>query len=398
MELPKETVEISNEVHWVGVKDWDRRMFDRLIPLPNGTSYNAYLLLGEEKNVLIDSVNPGFEEELEAKVRTIIDPEEIDYIVMNHAEPDHASAIPKILSLTDGGTVLATEKGKELAQELHHIDEGSIRVVEDGETIDLGGKILRFISAPWLHWPETMLTFYEEEGILFPCDFFGCHLATSKFFDEEVGEELIKYAKSYYGEIMMPFSKMVGQALDRVNDLDIEMIAPSHGPIYKNPERIIEPYKDWSDGKVKEKILVPYVSMWGSTEKLVKNLVETISLEGVDVVPLNVATSELTKVAEEIVDSAGIIVGTPTVLGGPHPLIQHIVYLARKLTPPTKYLGVVESYGWSGGAINQISEMLNNLDSEIVGAVKVLGSPEEEDFREVSDFGKKFAGKVKNEF
>ncbi|MBS3814933.1 MAG: FprA family A-type flavoprotein, partial [Hadesarchaea archaeon] len=244
-------------------------MFDRLIPLPNGTSYNSYLIQGKEKTALIDSVNPGFEEELEEKIRQVIDPAEIDYLIMNHAEPDHAHAIPHILSLTDNGEVLATEKGKELAQSHHHIPEEKIQVVENQEKLELGGKTLKFIEAPWLHWPETMLTFYEEKGILFPCDFFGSHLATSKFYDEEVGEELVRLAKGYYGEIMMPFRKMIKNALDKIEGLNIEMIAPSHGPIYKNPENIVNLYREWAEGEVKEKVLVIYISMWGSTQEMI---------------------------------------------------------------------------------------------------------------------------------
>lgn len=395
METPRKTLQVAPGVHWVGVKDWDRRMFDRLIPLPNGTSYNSYLVQGEEKIALIDSVNPGFEETLEEKVRQITDPGEINYLIMNHAEPDHANALAKMLSLSEAGEILTTEKGKDLAQAIHHIDESDIRVVQDGETLDLGNKTLRFIKAPWLHWPETMLTYYEEEGILFPCDFFGSHLATGKFYDKEIGGKIIDYAKSYYGEIMMPFSKMVGQALDKLEDLDIEMIAPSHGPMYKNPDQIMESYRNWSEGVVKEKVLIIYVSMWGSTKKLAEVLAETIASENVEVVPVNLASTDLGKIAGEIVDSAGIIVGTPTVLGGAHPKIHHVVYLAKKLNPPTRYLGVIESHGWSGGAVTQISDMLKNMDAEIVGAVEVLGSPRDEDIRDVVDFGKKFAEKVK---
>ncbi|KXA92798.1 metallo-beta-lactamase [candidate division MSBL1 archaeon SCGC-AAA259E22] len=395
IKIPRETLQIASDVHWVGVKDWDRRMFDRLIPLPNGTSYNAYLVRGDEKTALIDSVNPGFEDELEGKVRQLIDPGEIDYFVMNHAEPDHANAIPHMLSLSENGEILTTEKGKDLAESLHHVEEDDVQVVEDGETLDLGGKTLRFVHAPWLHWPETMLTFYEEEGILFPCDFFGCHLATGKFFDEEIEDGLIDLAKSYYGEIMMPFSKMVRQALEKIEKLDISMIAPSHGPIYKNPENIVNSYRKWSEGQVEKKVLIVYISMWGSTEKLVEALSQTIASEGVEVTPLNLATSDLGKLAGELVDSAGIIIGTPTVLGGAHPKIHHIAYLAKKLNPPVKFLGVVESHGWSGGAVSQISEMLGGMDAEVVGAVDVLGSPREE-LEEVVEFGKEFAGKIRD--
>ncbi len=395
IKTPHKTRKIAPEIHWVGVKDWNRRMFDRLIPLPNGTSYNSYLVQGNEKIALIDGVNPGFEDKLEEKVQQLIDPKEIDYFIMNHAEPDHASAISHMLSISNNGKILTTEKGKGLAQSLYHISEDKIRAVEDRETLKLGGKTLKFIHAPWLHWPETMLTYCEEEEILFPCDFFGSHLATGKFFDEELGDELINLAKSYYGEIMMPFSKMVGRALDKIKQLDISTIAPSHGPIYKDPEKIMNSYRKWSEGRVEKKALIIYISMWGSTEKLVETISETIASEGIEVTPLNLATTDLGKLAEELVDSAGIIIGTPTVLGGAHPKIHHVAYLAKKLNPPAKFLGIVESHGWSGGAVSQLSEMLGGMDAEVVGAIDVLGSPREE-LDEVVSLGKNFSEKIRN--
>ncbi len=397
--MPKETLEILPGLHWVGVKDWDRRMFDRLIPLPKGTSYNAYLIQGEGSTTLIDSVNPGFEDDLEKKISQLTNIKEIDYIVMNHAEPDHAHAIPYLLSRCGRAKVLTSKMGKKMAISQHHIPEDRIQIVSDQETIDLGGKTLRFIDAPWLHWPETMFTFYQERGILFPCDFFGCHLATSKFFDQEIGEQLANYAKSYFGEIMMPFRKRARRALDKLDELEssvgkLKMIAPSHGPIYKNPSIIINLYRKWTDGQVEKKVLIPYVSMWGSTERMAKVLIETIATQGVEVIPFNLSTGDLGDLAAELVDSAGIILGTPTMLGGAHPLIHNIAYVAKKLNPPVRYFGIIESHGWAPTAVKQLTGMLEDLDAELVGAVEILGSPTEDDLSEVVEFGKKFAEKI----
>ncbi len=396
MNIPKETYEISDNVHWVGVKDWNRRMFDRLIPLPEGTSYNSYLVQGKNKTAIIDSVNPGFEQEFKEKINQIIEIEDIDYIIMNHAEPDHATTLSEINTISNA-KILTSEKGKELAKEIHHIDSKEITIMEDEETIDLGGKTLRFIDAPWLHWPETMLTYYEEEGILFPCDFFGSHMARSQIYAEDIGKDMVmKLAKSYFGEIMMPYRLKANQAMEKLEKENIEMIAPSHGPIHKEPERIIESYKEWSSGEVKKKVLVPYISMWGSTEKMIDTLVHTIASEGVEITPFNLATSELGGLARELVDSAGIILGTPTVLGGSHPQIQHVTYLASRLNPPAKYLGVIESHGWGGGAVNQIANMVDRLDGEVAGVVDITGSPTDEDLKGVVEFGKEFAEKIKS--
>jgi len=394
MDRPRETLEMAEGVHWVGVKDWDRRMFDRLIPLPQGTSYNAYLIQGEEKNALIDSVNPGFEESLEAKIRKHLDPTQLDYLVMNHAEPDHANGFSHILSLAPKARLLASEKGGEMATSLYSISEGRIETVEDGERLDLGGKTLRFIDAPWLHWPETTLTFYEEEGILFPCDFFGAHVATGKFYADQLGEIALDYAKSYFGEIMMPYRQRAKRAMDKLQELEIETVAPSHGVIYRNPEKILRAYRSWTEGELARKVLVPYISMWGSTEEMVEVLVETMASEGVEVVPFNLATGSLGDLARELVDAGGIVIGTPTVLAGPHPNVHHIVYLAKKLNPPARYLGVVESHGWAGGAIREIAQLTEGMEGEIVDTVSALGSPSKEDLKKVIDFGKEFAAKI----
>ncbi|RQD83228.1 MBL fold metallo-hydrolase, partial [Methanosalsum natronophilum] len=176
--------ELANNVHWVGVKDWNRRLFDALIPLPKGTSYNAYLVQGTQKVALIDSVNPGFEKELESKIKELTDIGDIHYIIMNHAEPDHAASIKHVMELAPDSILVTSEKGAKMADIYFDVPADRVQVVEEGDTLDLGGKTLRFIKAPWLHWPETMFTFLEEDRILFSCDFFGAHTAFG-FYDDD---------------------------------------------------------------------------------------------------------------------------------------------------------------------------------------------------------------------
>ena len=394
MNTPRQTLEIAPELHWVGVKDWDRRMFDRLIPLPKGTSYNSYLLQGDHSTALIDTVNPGFEGELESKIRKYQDPETLDYVIMNHAEPDHANGIEHILSVAPDARLLTSEKGQDMATSLFKIPEERIDAVEDEQTLDLGGKTVRFVDAPWLHWPETMFTFYEEEGILFSCDFFGAHIASSKFYADELGDAALDHAKSYYGEIMMPYRPRAKAAMNKIEDFDINMIAPSHGLIHREVRPIIEAYRRWTEGQTKKKVLVPYISMWGSTEKMAKTLIETIADEGIEVIPFNLASGDLGRLAGELVDAGGIIIGTPTVLAGPHPNAHHIAYLAKKLNPPAKYLGVIESHGWAGGAIREIADLVKGMKGEVVDTVSVLGTPTEEDLEKVVDFGREFAEQI----
>lgn len=385
--------EISKNVFAVGSKDWNRRMFDALIPLPQGTSYNAYLIKGEEKTALIDTVNPGFEEEFKDKINMVSKLEKLDYLIMNHAEPDHSSAILYIMDAAPNSVLVTTERGVKMASLYHELPENRIKVVGEGDSLDLGGKILRFIEAPWLHWPETMFTYLPEDKVLFPCDFFGAHTAQG-IYDEDL-EDLIPLAKRYYGEIMMPFGKMGAKALEKIKNLEIEIIAPSHGPIYKNPERIIEPYRKWTAGETENKALIVYVSMWGSTKEMVSTMAETLMKEGVDVRVYDLAVSDIGDVARELVDSRAIILGAPTVLAGMHPLALYGTYLVKALNPPAKFGVVLGSFGWGGGALKQAGEILVPSKMDIVGTLQVKGKAREEDLKKIEEIGHELAQKMK---
>jgi flavorubredoxin len=385
--------EICKDVYWVGVKDWSRRLFDSLIPLPQGTTYNAYLIKGKEKTALIDTVNPGFEGEFEGKLNKISSLEELDYVVMNHAEPDHAGAIPYILNRNKKALIVTTEKGARIASVQYRAPTERIKTVKDGITIDLGSKTLQFIEAPWLHWPETMFTYLKEDKILFPCDFLGEHTAFG-FWDDEV-EELIPFAQRYFGEIMMPFRLMGKRAIEKIRELEIEIIAPSHGPIHRNPERILDAYTKWTAGETKKKVIIVYVTMWNSTEAMVKTMVETLLSESIEVSLYNLSNADIGDIAKDLVDSKGIVLGTPTVLGGMHPVALYGAYLVRALRPPLKYGVVLSSYGWGGGAVKQASEILAPTKIEILGTARINGPPSTEDKRKIIDLGKLLAKKVK---
>ncbi len=386
-------VEISPKIYWVGVRDWSRRLFDALIPLPKGTTYNAYLVVGTEKKALIDTVNPGFENELDERIRQIADPTSLDYVIMNHAEPDHSGSIPYIMSINSKAKLVTTSKGAKMAQTFYKVPEYMINIVADGETLDLGGKTLRFIEAPMLHWPETMFTYVAENKILFPCDFFGLHVAEGLYEDEV--EDMLLFAQRYFGEIMMPFRFSAQKAMEKIKDLEIEMIGPSHGPIHKNPERILDAYKKWANGETKQKAVIIYATMWGSTEKMIKAIAETLASEGVEIVRHNLAVADISDVARDLVDSRAIVLGTPTVLSGAHPLAVYATYLVKALRPPTKYAAVLSSYGWGGGAIKHVQEVLGPTKMEIVGALEINGPPTENDIRQIVDLGKALAIKIK---
>lgn len=300
-------VPIADNVYWVGARDVSRRLFDSLIPLPKGTSYNSYLVIGRDRIALIDTVNPGFENELVERISSVVDPSRIDYIVMNHAEPDHAGAVPHILSLSPNAQLITTAFGAKMARIFYRVPDERVIAVRDGEAIDLGGKTLKFIETPMLHWPETMFTYLAEDRILFPCDFFGAHVAQGLWEDEV--EDLINHAQRYFGEIMMPFRTSALNALRKIANLDIKIIAPSHGPLYRNPRKIIENYYRWVEGEAKDKATVLYVSMWHYTEKVVKMFADELKAEGIDIALHDLAVADVGDVAKDLVDSRAVVVG-----------------------------------------------------------------------------------------
>jgi len=370
---------IKSGIYWVGAVDWDRRLFDELIPLPDGTSYNAYLVKGDKKTALIDTVDPTMTGALIDNLKQL-DIRNIDYVVANHAEQDHSGTLPQVLEQYPNAKVVVTPKCKDLLMNMLLIHQNRIMTVEDGETLSLGNKTLEFIHAPWVHWPETMLSYLREDGILFTCDLFGSHFATSDLY---VTDEAAVYeaAKRYYAEIMMPFRKVIERNLEKIKDLQINMIAPSHGPVYDKPEFILEAYRDWIYAPPKNIVVLPYISMHGSTQKMVEYFVGALAERGLTVKQFNLAKTDIGKLAISLVDAATIVIGSPTVLAGPHPNVVYAVYLANALRPKLKFASIIGSYGWGGRMVEQITGMLSNLKVELLEPVVIKGFPKEESFR-----------------
>lgn len=395
MTKPMGTIAIAPNVFWVGVKDYNRRLFDGLIPLPHGTSYNAYLIVGKDKTALIDTVNPGFEKDLVDKIAQHVDPTKIDYVIMNHAEPDHANAAKHLLGIAKNAKLVAGAKGKEAAMMYFDIDASRIDVVDENSRIDLGGKTLKFVDAPWLHWPETIFTYLEEDKILFPCDFFGSHLAGGAFYSDEYGDEkALDMAKLYFAEIMMPFRKPGQAAIEKVKKLAPKIIAPSHGVIWREPKVILDEYSKWTAEKMEKKVMIAYVSMWGSTEKMVKALNEALVRKGISVNVFDLTNTEVGHIAKELVDTPVVVVGGPTVLGGVHPVAAYATLLVKTLRAPTKYGVVLTSYGWSGGAVKQIQALLEGTKLEVLGVVEVKGPPKQAEFDKVAELANKIEEKL----
>jgi len=384
--------ELVPGVYWVGSKDWNRKIFDALIPLPQGTSYNAYLVVGEKAKALIDTVNPGFEEDLWQKLSAVVDPTTLAYVIMNHAEPDHAGAIPWLLARAPKAKVLLTEKGREMALKLYHLPLERTEIVRDGDSIDLGGKTLQFFEVPFVHWPETMFTFLSEGRILFPCDFFGAH--TAKGFYADGVPDIEELAKSYFGEIMMPYRRAAQRALAKALELGPAMIAPSHGPIWPDPTPILSWYGKWTAGETEPKVLVAYVSMWGATEKLVQTAVDSLQAAGVKATVHDLVRADLGALCADLVDSRALVFGAPTVLGGLHPLAAFVLGLVRVLKPPVRFALFLSSYGWAGGAARQAKEALASVGAELLGLVDVPGRPGPKELQEVQKLAQELAQKV----
>jgi len=371
--------EIKTGIYSVGAIDWDRRLFDELIPLPDGTSYNSYLIKGSEKIALIDTVDPTKEYELISNLEKL-GVKVIDYVIANHAEQDHSGTIPKILELYPDAKVVTNPKCKDFLKGLLLIPEDKFITINDRETISMGNKTLEFILAPWVHWPETMFTFLKEDKILFTCDFLGSHLAASELF---VSDEAKVYesAKRYYAEIMMPFRTSIKKHLEVIKGLEVEIIAPSHGLVYPRPEFILNAYKEWVSDEVKNEVIIPYISMHGSTKKMIDHLVDALIERGINVKPFNLTKTDIGELAISLVDAATIIIASPTVLAGTHPYVAHATYLVNALRPKLKFASVIGSYGWGGRMLEQIKGMLTNLKIDVIEPVIIKGFPKEEDLK-----------------
>ncbi|MGE5741295.1 MAG: FprA family A-type flavoprotein [Candidatus Aminicenantes bacterium RBG_16_66_30] len=383
--------QIVPDVLYVGARDFDRRIFDALIPLPDGTSYNSYLIRGRDKTALIDTVEPTKLHLLEAN---LADVPKVDYIISNHTEQDHSGSIPWVLGRYPGIQILSSEPAKPMLADHLGLDPAKIRTVADGERLELGGKTLRFIYTPWVHWPETMSTYLEEDQILFSCDWFGSHIAKTALFVDGV-DCIMAEAKRYYAEIMMPFRKIIQKNLDKIKDLEIRIIAPSHGPLHRDPSSIIGAYRDWTDDKPHNTVVIPWTTMHGSTELLVERLISALAERGVEVFPFNMATADIGQLAMALVDTATIVVAAPTVHVGPHPAVFYAVVLANALRPKVRFASIIGSYGWAGMMVETVKSAMPNLKVELLPPVIAKGLPKPADFEAIDALADAVAGKHK---
>ena len=385
---------IKDGVYYCGVEDFGRKIFDQLIPLPHGTTYNSYYIEGNEKRALIDTsyskTIKEFIENLNGKG------EFIDYIIANHAEGDHSEALVKVLQMNPNAKVITNKKCMDLLIDQYAIPENKFQIINDGDEISLGNKTLRFHLAPWVHWPDTMFTHLVEDNILFTCDFLGAHITYNQgqFYAQETQEYLLS-AKRYYAEIMMPFRPHCKKYLDKIKEINPSMICPSHGGIYKNPAFILDAYGEWTSDVPKNKVVIPYVSMYQNTERMVERLVEKLKEEGVEAHKFDLISDDIGDLAVELVDAATVVFGASMVLAMPHPYAFFGVYLTNALRPNVKFMSILGSYGWGGNLVGKIEENTNLLQVEKLDYITVKGRAKQEDLERIDALAHTIAQKHK---
>jgi flavorubredoxin len=300
-------------------------------------------------------------------------------VVAHHGEQDHSGSIPAVLSRYPDAQVVTNAKCKSMLLDLLPIDAGKFLTIADGQTLSLGDKTLQFFDIPWVHWPETMCTYLQEDRVLFPCDFFGSHLATSSLY---VDDEPLAYesAKRYYAEIMMPFRSVIKKNLEKLGRLQIDMIAPSHGPVYNRPQFILSAYNNWVGDAVKNEVVLAYVSMHESTKMMVEHFSKALIRRNITVKQFNLTVADLGRLAIALVDAATLVLGSPTVLTGAHPKVAYGAFVANALRPKTRFASIIGSFGWGGKMVEQLTGLLANLKVELIPPVIAKGQPKAEDF------------------
>lgn len=370
---------IKEDIYWVGGLDPDREVFDGLMPLPQGTSYNSYLVHGSEKTALIDTIEPEFFDVLLANLEGV---ETIDYIISHHAEQDHSGSIPALLERYPEATLLCLQKNKEMLQDLMTIPDERIRVMEDGGEVSLGNKTLRFMHCPWVHWPETAITYIPEDRILFPCDFLGSHHAFEELF---AGDNPIVYkgAREYYVQIMMLYSRLSVRHLDRIRELEIDFICPSHGPVYDRPQIILDLYEKWMRGDPENLALIAYVSTHGSTKRMAEHLRDALEARGVKTELKDLVGLPLNELAGCLTDAATIVLGSSVIMAALHPVAVYAAFLLDRLKPKARQVAVIGSYGWSPNPLKFAANLLAAWKPEVAGSVIVKGEPRAETLTEL---------------
>jgi len=384
-------VEVVKDIYWVGAVDWNIRDFHGYA-IPRGTTYNAYLIL-DEKITLIDTVKKEFADQLLENIAQIVDPKKIDYVISNHTEMDHSGSLPRVMHKIGADKPLFCSRMGRKNLSLHFRENWNYRTVENGEVLSLGKRSLTFLETRMLHWPDSMFSYCPQDHLLFSSDAFGQHYASMERFDDEAGEDLWTEAKKYFANILLLYSPLILQLVEKVQSLGLtfKTICPDHGIIWRrDPNRIIQAYVEWSRQEPKKKAVVVYDTMWHSTEKLAEAAAEGLYQAGLEVTPMHLRATHRSDVMTEVLEAAAVLVGSPTLNNGLFPTVSDFLTYMKGLKPLGKVGAAFGSYGWSGEAVKLINQELEAMKFNLVDpGLKVQFVPDGEALKAALELGRK---------
>lgn len=389
-------VEIKPNIFWVGGIDWDLRDFHGYIT-PRGSSYNAYLIL-DEKVTLVDTVKHYKFDEMLSRIKEVTEPSKIDHIVSNHVEMDHSGSLPMMIEHAPNADIITSTQG-EKGLRRHFKKDWPLKAVKSGEELSIGKRTLKFFHMPMVHWPDSMATYVPEERLLLPNDAFGQHIASDERFDDEVGWDIVREeAAKYYANIVLPYGDQVKKALDALSGLDIDMIGPSHGLIWRSYiPKIIEDYGRWAANDTLKKAVIIYDTMWGSTAKIANRLREGLSDSGITVAMRNLETNDISEVMTEILEAKVVLIGSPTLNNNMLPTVGAFLTYLKGLRPRKRIGFAFGSYGWGGQAVGQIEDVMKELGWEVpVEKVRINYVPDEGELVKVRETGRELGNLVES--
>ncbi|MCK8816783.1 FprA family A-type flavoprotein [Natroniella sulfidigena] len=374
-------VELTENIYWVGGIDWDLRNFHGY-STQRGSTYNAYLII-DEKVTLIDTVKDYLYDEMIERISSVIDPTEIDYVVSNHVEMDHSGGLPELMELIPEATVFTSPKGK-AGLKAHYKKDWNFSVVKSNQSLDLGQRSLQFVLTPMVHWPDNMVAYLPEDKILFSNDAFGQHIASSERFDDQLAYDVImEEASKYYANIVLPYSGQVERILPTVEELDLEIVAPSHGVVWRNHiAEILEQYEKWANNQTEEKAVIVYDTMWDSTKKIAETLGGTFAAQGVSTRMMSLDANHISDIMTEVLTAKYICVGSPTLNNNLLPSVASFLTYLKGLAPKNRYGLAFGSYGWGGQSVDQIEEVLEEIGFELLEQIKYQYIPDGEKLKE----------------
>jgi flavorubredoxin len=393
-------VEVAKDLYWVGAVDWNVRDFHGYSTY-KGTTYNSFLAL-DEKITLFDTVRKGFKMDMLHNIYKLIDPGKIDYLVVNHVEPDHSGSLPEIMELVKPEKLICSTRGKKAIIDHFHREDWPYEVVATGDEISIGKRTIQFIETRMIHWPDSMFSYLKEEGILIASDAFGQHWATSERFNDEVdGSELMAHAAKYYANILTCYSALIQKLLQTVTEMGIplNMILPDHGIIWRdNPMQIVQKYDEWSRQVAKRKAVVIYDTMWHSTEMMAKAIADGLIESGVSTKLLDLGVNHRSDVMTEVHDAKAVVLGSPTLNNGMLPRMADMIHYMKGLRPQHKIGASFGSYGWSGEAVKLMNKALEEMKVKLIGpGVKLAYVPQHEGLKQCVQLGRDIAAAVKEE-